>query len=223
MPCGLPRRPALLNEPQARYVLQRTHRAENTDLVAQLERLRPIVHHRFGRLDSQQRPRARTQERPRPIACGYRGHRRCRIVSPRQDQHSTPLAPVSSATSGRKRPQRLPGVPYVPKHVGRQPNRIEQRIRPVPFSNVIELACAGKRPLGGHDARQPVVDEVGDEQQVRCLRQPLRWLGEKLVKAIHLHELNTRLLVQKVLPEPLYDRILDALPSESRGTDAAVP
>ena len=38
----------------------------------------------------------------------------------------------------------------------------------------------------------------------------LRWLGEKLVKAIHLHELNTRLLVQKVLPEPLYDRILDA-------------
>ena len=42
------------------------------------------------------------------------------------------------------------------------------------------------------------------------MRQPLRWLGEKLVKAIHLHELNTRLLVQKVLPEPLYDRILDA-------------
>ena len=119
--------------------------------------------------------------------------------------HSRPSLPPLPVEEAPATPLR----PVCPQACGRQPHRIEQRIRPVPFSNVIELACAGKRPLGRHHARQPIVDEVWDEQQVRCLRQPLRWLGEKLVKAIHLHELNTRLLVQEVLSEPLYDGVLD--------------
>ena len=41
-----------------------------------------------------------------------------------------------------------------------------------------------------------------------CVK-PLRGLGQKLVQGIHPHELNARLRVQKVLPKPIQDGVLD--------------
>ena len=228
LPLRSPRATALVEQPKPADVAQQPRRAANAALVRQVCSEGGVVDQRSGQLHADERPgaaadvdRVRAPER-------HGGDSRTGVVRRRSDEDGAPQSGLvgnlveEAADDGRRRHS-------VDEEAERDPEPLEEVDRPRLRLRVEALARARVGQLARGDSAEPVVEEIGDqEQRLRCLERRIlaRGHGEELEDRVDRHQLDPGALVQlprgDELEHPLHhpfdapvavvDRVLDEPP-----------
>ena len=183
---------AFLNDPETGDVFEESHRIAVADFVREVQFPARVVNDRFGQFDAHQRPGAGTQEGPILTGGGQACYGGGSVVrAGGNDLYVLQIGLLGNV--GTQRAQHGARRDNLRKQFGRQPQGLNQFVRPVFCDGVVKLRRAGHRDFEFGNTREEIIKPVRHRQQLVGFADPLGLFRAQLEQGVDRHFLDARL------------------------------